>query len=158
MNHSITKSKNKGKRKIRKSTDESDDDDDRDADTEYDYEDDEYGDDGECTDDDDDEPLIGSSENFKEGDFIIVKVDRKQYLCEVWDIDATKTKATCKFLRRDFSYCLEDDIIQFKWPDADDIGPVDKETVLGVLLKYRKTRRGKVNICSRIKSMYKNLN
>lgn len=157
--HNITKSKRceRNPKVTSITNDESEEDE---SDTEYraDYEI-EY-ESSDCSDDEAESvQLIRPKETAKDGDLLITKAtsdNQKQYVAQVWEIK--EDVITCKFLRRDFSYSNEK-LIQFYWPNIDDIGEVSlSENVEAVLDKYTTTRRGRFNVNYRVKYMFKNLN
>ena len=100
------------------------------------------------------------SVNLMIGDFIIVDINRKQYVSCLLDLDRHNKLATCKFMRRDFSYNMDAQSLKFKWPFLDDIFEVQdiENSVLGTLLKYTKTRREQLIVNSCITNVFKNLN
>ena len=95
----------------------------------------------------------------KDGDYVIVSWNQRQYICKVWYINQLESKATCKFMRRDFSY-IHDKNLKFQWPYVDDFRDVEdcEQNVLATVLNYELNRRGGFLIDSCIKEVFKHLN
>ena len=95
----------------------------------------------------------------KDGDYVIVSWNQRQYICKVWCINQLESKATCKFMRRDFSY-IHDKNLKFQWPYVDDFRDVEdcEQNVLATVLDYELNRRGGFLIDSCIKEVFKHLN
>ena len=122
-------------------------------------EEDDKEDDGDRNQEDRLQKTIKYGSTYSEGDYVIVSWYQKQYIGKIWDINQSELEATCKFMRRDFSY-IHDQKLKFKWPNVDDFQDIKdwNKNVLPTVLDYSLERRGGILIDSCIKEMFKNLN
>ena len=112
VKHSITK-QGEVSTKANVTSYDSDYDDELQYDTEE--EEDEESDGDECDRNEEDrlQKTIKYESTNSEGDYIIVSWYQKQYIGKIWDINQSELEATCKFMRRDFSY-IHDQKLKFK--------------------------------------------